>query len=254
MNILALQFDIVWEDKSANFATVRRLLDAFHPAPSTLVVLPEMFATGFSMNPEIEEGDEGVTTQFLQQIAREYNVCVLGGRVVAHQNQVIAFAPSGELLCVYAKQQPFTFGGETYTPGSTGQGLQVFTWDTLTVAPFICYDLRFPEIFRPVAARHQPELYIVIASWGEKRIHHWVRLLQARAIENQAYVLGVNRIGSDPNTQYCGRSVLVDFHGEILLDAGETEGVIAAQIDHDALTPYRKSLPFLGDIRLPSLT
>jgi omega-amidase len=246
MNILALQFDIVWEDKPANFATVKRMLTQAAPAPKTLVVLPEMFATGFSVNPEIQESAEGITTQFLRETACNFGVYLIGGRVVDNHNQFVTFSPEGELLCTYNKQYPFALGGETYTPGHI---TQTFPCESLTIAPFICYDLRFPEIFRAAAQQAQPELYIVIASWGRARIHHWVRLLQARAIENQAYVIGVNRIGYDPNTQYCGRSVIVDFHGEILADGGEGEAGIAATIDTDSLDTYRKQHPFLLDMR-----
>jgi omega-amidase len=246
MNILALQFDIAWEDKTTNFATVNRMLTQAAPTPKTLVVLPEMFATGFSANPEIEESEEGITTQFLRETARDFGVYLIGGRIVDNYNQLVAFSPEGELLCTYNKQYPFALGGETYTPGTL---TQTFPCESLTIAPFICYDLRFPEIFRAAAQQAQPKLYVVIASWGKARIHHWVRLLQARAIENQAYVVGVNRIGDDPNTQYNGRSVIVDFHGEILADAEDGEVSIAATLDIDSLNAYRKQHPFLQDLR-----
>ena len=118
-----------------------------------------------------------------------------------------------------------------------------------TVSPFICYDLRFPEIFRTAAASHRPELYVVIANWPEKRILHWVRLLQARAIENQAYVVGVNRIGTDPYYHYPGRSLILDPHGEIVADAGADEGVLRACLDLASLRKYREGLPFLKDMR-----
>jgi predicted amidohydrolase len=119
------------------------------------------------------------------------------------------------------------------------------------VSPFVCYDLRFPELFRQVIAMQQPEVFVVIASWPEKRILHWVRLLQARAIENQAYVIGVNRVGNDPYYHYTGRSVIVDFNGEILADAGEAEGWISARLELSTLRKYREGLPFLKDIKAP---
>jgi omega-amidase len=246
MTLLALQFDIAWEDKATNFATVQRMLTQAAPTPKTLVVLPEMFATGFSTNPKIQESEEDITTQFLRQTARDFAVYLIGGRVVDNHNQLVAFSPAGDLLSVYNKQYPFALGGETYALGTL---TQTFSCESLAIAPFICYDLRFPEIFRLAAKQAQPELYVVIASWGKARIHHWVRLLQARAIENQAYVIGVNRIGDDPNTQYNGRSVIVDFHGEILADAGEGESGIAATLDIDALQKYRSQHPFLRDLR-----
>jgi predicted amidohydrolase len=143
--------------------------------------------------------------------------------------------------------RPFTPGAESehYT---AGEHTSMFQWQDCHVSPFVCYDLRFPELFRQAAAAHRPELFLVIASWPEKRILHWARLLQARAIENQAYVLGVNRVGNDPFYRYTGRSMTVDFNGEIIADAGETEGWCQARLDLAALQKYRQGLPFLNDL------
>ena len=144
--------------------------------------------------------------------------------------------------------RPFTPGGENdhYT---AGERPVIFAWDDCTVSPFICYDLRFPEIFREAAAAHRPELFLVIANFPEKRIGHWVSLLQARAIENQAYVVGVNRVGSDPYYAYNGRSLMIDPHGQVLADAGEREGFISARLDLAGLRKYREGLPFLADLK-----
>jgi len=143
--------------------------------------------------------------------------------------------------------RPFTLGGESehYV---AGEHPMTFRWGEWSVATFICYDLRFPELFRESAASHKPELFVVIANWPEKRIAHWVRLLQARAIENQAYIVGVNRIGQDPYYRYTGRSLIIDFNGEIVRDAGEQEGAIQAQLDLETLSKYRQGLPFLQDM------
>jgi len=143
--------------------------------------------------------------------------------------------------------RPFSLSGEG-THYQAGQKPATFRWHDCTVAPFICYDLRFPELFREAALTHKPELYVVIANWPDKRILHWVRLLQARAIENQAYVVGVNRVGSDPSYVYNGRSVIVDYNGEIVSDAGSNEGIIQARLDLEALRKYRQGLPFLQDL------
>lgn len=254
MNVLGLQFDIAWEEKPANFSKVRRLLKDAAPERNSLVVLPEMFATGFSMNAgAITEPPGGETDQFLAGIAREFGVCLMAGAARQWpggrpQNQALVFAPDGALIICYAKMRPFTLGGER-EHYAAGENLTVFRWQDCTVAPFICYDLRFPELFRQAAAAHRPELFTVIASWPEKRILHWVRLLQARAIENQAYVLGVNRIGKDPHFAYCGRSIIVDPHGEILADAGAQEGYLGAKLDLPTLRKYREGLPFLADLR-----
>ena len=254
MNVIAIQFDIAWEDKEANFDRVRRLLAGAVPGKDSLVVLPEMFATGFSMNAEaIAEPYGGPTEQFLASTAKEFGVCLLAGAAMRGRdgrarNKALVFSPAGELLAYYAKMRPFTPGGESarYT---AGERPVAFRWSDWMISPFVCYDLRFPEVFRRAAAAHQPHLFVVIANWPVKRIHHWVRLLQARAIENQAYVVGVNRVGNDPQFAYTGRSILVDPHGEIFADAGDRECCLNAELDLSSLLEYRRGLPFLADMR-----
>lgn len=253
MNVLALQFNIAWENKPANFETVRRLLNDARPVKDSLVVLPEMFATGFSMNPAIAESYGGETEQFLARTAKEFGVCIIAGAAMRGRdgrarNKALVFSPAGELIAFYAKMRPFTPGGESehYT---AGEKPAAFHWGDCTVSPFICYDLRFPEIFREAAAAHRPGLFAVIASWPEKRIGHWLALLQARAIENQAYVVGVNRIGRDPFYTYTGRSIIVGPDGKILADAGGRECCIRATLDLANLKKYREGLPFLDDLK-----
>jgi omega-amidase len=254
MQVLALQYDIAWENKPGNFEKVRQLLAQAAPEKDALVVLPEMFATGFSMNTAgIAEDYGGETEQFLAQTAREVGIYLVAGAAMRGRdgrarNKALVFSPAGELLAFYAKMRPFAPGGES-EHYLAGEQSVTFAWADCTVSPFVCYDLRFPELFREAAAARQPEVFTVIASWPEKRINHWVRLLQARAIENQAYVIGVNRIGKDPYYQYVGRSVIVDAHGEILADAGGSEGSISAQLDLTTLRKYRQGLPFLADMK-----
>jgi omega-amidase len=254
VTLFGLQFDIAWEDKPANFATVRRLLAQAAPHKASLVVLPEMFATGFSMNvAQVAEAYGGETEQFLGSLAKEFGIYVVAGasmhgRDCRARNKAVVFSPDGQLLAFYAKMRPFTPGGESehYV---AGERPVTFRWTEATVSPFVCYDLRFPELFREAAAAHRPELFVVIASWPEKRIHHWVALLQARAIENQAYVIGVNRIGTDPFYSYSGRSIIVDPQGTIVADAGGAEVVISAELDLPNLRKYREGLPFLADMK-----
>lgn len=254
VNVIALQPDIAWENKPANFEKVRRLLTDAAPKKDSLVVLPEMFATGFSMNTDaMAEPYGGETEQFLASTAKEFGVCLIAGAAMhgrdgRARNKALAFSPAGELLAFYAKMRPFTPGGEAQHYVA-GERPAAFRWGDCTISPFICYDLRFPEIFREAAAAHRPELFAVIANWPEKRIQHWIRLLQARAIENQAYVVGVNRVGTDPYYTYNGRSMIIDPHGEILADAGSSEACIRAELDLATLQKYRAGLPFLADMR-----
>jgi predicted amidohydrolase len=255
MTAFAIQFDIAWENKEANFKTVSRLLETSRPAPGSLVCLPEMFATGFSMNaPALAEEYGGPTEQFLSGLAQQFRIYILAGAAMRGRdgkprNKALVFAPEGKLIAYYAKMRPFTPGGEAdhYT---AGQRITAFEWNGIKVSPFICYDLRFPELFRKAAASHQPEMFVVIASFPEKRLQHWLTLLQARAIENQAYVMGVNRIGSDPYYTYAGHSVIIDPRGQIIADADRGEGCISADLDIENLRKYRAGLPFLNDLKI----
>ncbi len=247
------QFNITWEDKPANHAKVKALLAGAAMPRGSLVLLPEMFATGFSMNvAAIAEGTPPATEIFLADTARELGVFILGGVVTTGpdgrgRNQAVAFSPEGKEIARYTKLQPFSLGGETqhYTAGND---IVTFEWNGLVVAPFVCYDLRFPEHFR-AAVRRGAELFVVIANWPSRRIQHWVTLLQARAIENQAYVAGVNRCGQDPKLSYNGRSLIADPHGEILADAGDGEKLISAEIEPATVKAWREEFPALKDMR-----
>ncbi|MHA3774007.1 carbon-nitrogen family hydrolase [Verrucomicrobiota bacterium sgz303538] len=251
MKVYAIQLDIAWEDKAANFAKVRKLLEAASPERNSLVVLPEMFSTGFSLDTDVTRQKAGCEDEtFLAELAREYDVYVLGGVVSPSsakngRNESVTFSPDGTPLARYQKIHPFSLAGETKCHDS-GKDIVTFEWAGFTVAPFICYDLRFPEIFR-AAAQRGANLFVVSALWPVKRQQHWLTLLQARAIENQAYVVGVNRVGTEPQYFYSGRSVVVDPHGVIIADAGEQERVLAAIVDVDVVSTWRRDFPALRD-------
>ncbi len=258
MKVFAVQFDIAWEQKNANFQKAEALVRSAAPPAGSLIAMPELFATGFSMNShEIAEDPGGPTGQFLRKLAREQNCYVLGGLAARGtdgtiQNQALAVSPEGSVLARYAKMRPFSPGQEDrhYQAGDRPSAFQA---GDCRVSPFVCYDLRFPELFRSAAAACAPELYVVIASWPEKRVQHWVRLLQARAIENQAFVLGVNRVGNDPAYSYQGRSLCVNADGDIIADARNEESVISAELDLLTLRKYRAGLPFLKDLKPQAL-
>lgn len=254
MRLAGIQFNIAWEDKSRNFEKVRSLLDAAQPKPNTLVVLPEMFATGFSMNTDVvAEGRGGITEVFLKSTATDYRIWLLAGVVMRGtdgkpRNNAVVFSPVGKMQALYSKNKLFTPGGEAehYSPG---RRTTVLRCNGCSIGLFICYDLRFPELFRRAVLVARPELFVIIASWPAERLNHWIRLLQARAIENQSYIVGVNRVGTDPFHAYRGHSMLVDPQGEIVAEAGEQEGCIRGELDLDALRQYRRALPFLNELR-----
>ena len=252
MNVFAVQSNIAWENPRVNLARTRALLDSVRIPPGSLVALPEMFATGFSMNTPTTL-DDGTASDFLVDLARSTQSVVVGGLVEPGEskpgrNTALAIDPQGNLLARYGKMFPFSLGGETDAHES-GADVVFFRLEDMIVSPFICYDLRFPEIFR-IASGKGAELLLVIANWPAKRIGHWVTLLQARAIENLAYVIGVNRCGADPFHDYPGRSLVIDPHGQILADAGDQECVILADIDPKVVRHWRREFPALRDRRL----
>ncbi len=233
MNLVAVQLDIAWEDQQTNFAGVRALLAEAPPEKGSLILLPEMFASGFSMDiSRIAEAPGGPTEGFLAEIAQAYGSFVLGGMVSQTpagrgRNEAVAFGPDGLRIARYAKLHPFSYAKETDYFDS-GDEIVTFPCGDFTVAPFVCYDLRFPEVFR-AAVRQGATLFPVIANWPQARAAHWPALLRARAIENQAYVVGVNRCGNDPNVGYAGDSILFDPKGECLAEAGSEACVILAE-------------------------
>ena len=250
MKVIGCQWDIAWEDPQANYAQALALLESAGNAD--LFVLPEMFSTGFTM--DVAKAAEAVPSgaeAFLKRLALRHNSAVLGGLVRqsddgSGRNELIAFDPAGEELVTYQKNRTFRYTGESdfYENGSE---VVVFEWQDWKIAPLICYDLRFPELFRRVTAGGA-ELIVVIASWPTVRVDHWLTLLRARAIENLAYVVGVNRCGSDPNYDYPGRSVVVDPWGVIIEDAGIGEGLVEAEIDLDKVKAWREEFPALKDL------
>ena len=253
MQVTAIQPDIAWENKPANFERVRRLVAAARPEAGGLVVLPEMFATGFSMDvARIHEGPQREAEAFLSGLACERGVYVIGG--VANlgpdgrgRNEAVLFGPDGGELARYAKMHPFSFGGETehYSPGDR---VVTSPLGEFTAAVTVCYDLRFPELYR-AAVLAGADLLVVIANWPAPRAAHWTTLLAARAIENQAYAVGVNRCGNDPKHAFSGHSQIIGPRGTVLADAGEHEGSITAALDLESLKAYRREFPALADIR-----
>lgn len=252
MHIVACQFDIAWKDRQENFARVRSLLSQRPTPPGSLIVLPEMFASGFTMNVGVALDAAGDTIVFLGELARSYQSTVVAGIVDKHAdgrglNQAVVIGPDGKEITRYTKMHPFTPAGESehYAPGDT---VVIFNHESFIVAPLICYDLRFPERFRE-AVRLGADVMIVIASWPAARAAHWTALLTARAIENQAYVVGVNRIGRDPAHTYPGLSSVIGPKGDVLVLADDKPTALHADLDREELLAYRRALPFLQDMR-----
>ena len=253
MKAYCIQLDQAWEDKAANFAKAEALLTKASPDAGSLVVLPEMFPTGYSINTAATTKDEPAHTEsFLSDLSRKHRCWVMAGNAEPRQdgmgaNVSLTFNPDGEKVSGFTKLHPVPVYKEDlhYEKGKT---IETFECNGFTVSPFICYDLRFPEVFR-IAAIRGANLLVVIANWPEVRIQHWLTLLEARAIENQAYVIGVNRCGNDPNLPYPGRSAIFDPQGNCLGDAGGEESILLAELDLANVKQWREKFPALRDAR-----
>lgn len=254
MTVTGVQMDIAWEDREENVSRIERLLESVPDlVPGSLFVFPELSTSGFTMNtPAVVEPRGGESERFFSGLARNRQSHVIAG--VASQNEnpgfganeAVCFGPDGAEIGRYRKRNPFPLARESdhYPAGDRTVVFEINGWK---VAPLICYDLRFPEPFREAAALGA-ELFVVIANWPVARVDHWTTLLRARAIENLAYVIGVNRAGSDPNLAYPGASLIVGPKGEILAEAGAAPGLIRAELDREALLQWRRDFPALSGL------
>ncbi|MBL8757732.1 MAG: carbon-nitrogen family hydrolase [Phycisphaerae bacterium] len=261
MHAHLLQTDIAWEDRPANHRRVAAMLDALRPARGDLVVLPEMFDTGFSFRLDVTADRDGSTLAFLREAGARHAVTLQGARTVIGpdgkgRNRASVIGPDGSILCEYDKIHPFSFGRESEF-FSGGDDVRTYPWAAgpapetrTTVCPAICYDLRFPELFRRGVIHGGAEVLALGANWPLPRALHRTVLAQARAIENQAYVLCVNRAGSDPHLRYAGGTAAFGPQGDPLGQLDEDEGVLSVAIDLPALRAWRDRFPAVRDARL----
>jgi predicted amidohydrolase len=251
--VAGVQHDIVWEDRNANFARLAPLVDSAADDGARLVVLTEMFSTGFSMAVErTAEILDGPSAAFLSEQARAHRVWVCGScpeRPAEGEppfNRLVLAAPDGALHR-YAKIHPFGYGAEP-KHFAAGDAFLTVNVEGVRCSFFVCYDLRFADEFWPLAP--STDCYVVVANWPRQRRAHWQALLRARAIENQAYVVGVNRVGTGDGLTYVGDSVILDPLGEPVAAAdGDGECVISADVDPERVRSVREKYPFLADRR-----
>ena len=251
VHIVGLQYDICWEDKASSQDRMDRMLKAAAPPPGSLLVMPELGDVGFSRNLEaiLDERSEAWATE----TARTYQCWLQHGWAEPSQqpgrawNVMATIAPSGEVIDRYRKVFTFNPGGE-HLCFDAGEDLHLVEINSTVVCPLLCYDLRFPELFR-LAARAGAEVFTVSASWPAVRSAHWLALVRARAIENQAWLVGVNRTGSDPHLDYDGQSCIVSPLGEEVARLGCEAGLLEATLDLEQLRSWRRQLPALADIQ-----
>lgn len=252
MKIGLVQYNPVWENKEENKRKLDGLLQASRENYS-LLIFPEMTLTGFTMNSEaFAEEEGGNSCQYFSEIARRHKSEVIAGFIEKTDskiyNSLVHYGLDGTLKSKYRKIHPFSFSGENihYT---RGEKPVISSTDEWKIGLSICYDLRFPELFRTYA-KERAELMVVIANWPVKRIEHWKALLKARAIENQCYVAAVNRVGTDPGNEYNGFSSIISPLGEELVAVADKEMISGTDISLDGLMDVRKRLPFLNDMFL----
>ena len=250
MRVAGIQFDLAWEQPEENFRRATPLLEQAAAAGATLALLPEMFATGFSMDAAKCAGGSEATRAFLRDSARRLRLHVAGGHAEPGsprpRNALSLFAPDGSEPLHYQKIHPFALAGEERAYCG-GDALPTATIEGVRVTAVICYDLRFPELFRATAAR--TDLFLVPANWPERRRHAWRTLLAARAIESQCFVLGVNRIGDAAGEPHSGDSVLLDPFGEARAAASHAAAVVDGDVDPAEVARVRARFPFLADRR-----
>ncbi len=243
------QFRIEWEQKEQNLLKAEQMIAAAAKEHAQIIFFPEMSFTGFSMQVSVTGESDGKTLRIIRQYAQKYGIAVGFGWVKKTadkgENHYTVADETGAVLADYVKIHPFSYGGEN-NYFAAGSRTAVFTYAGVTFALFICYDLRFPEIFRAVSA--EAEVLVVAANWPEARIAHWNKLLEARALENQSWVLGINCVGDQEKLHYNGSSRAVNPEGETVDCLLGQEGLLFCEI-RDEAGRFRQRFPALQDRR-----
>jgi omega-amidase len=249
LKIATIQTTLEWENKETNLSVFDTLISPLQDKNIDVIILPEMFTTGFSMRPEkfAEKEQDSNTLKWLQEKARETNAAICGSFMTEENekyfNRLYWVQPDG-VFFKYDKRHLFSLANEPehYT---AGKEKIIVTWRGWKICPLICYDLRFPVWSRNT---ENYDLLIYVANWPERRSHHWKSLLVARAIENQSYCIGVNRIGFDGNQIYhSGDSAIIDFEGNILYQKKHEKDVFIVSISLQNQMNFRAKFPFLND-------
>ena len=252
MKISLIQYSPEWENKTVNKQKILSLLKKKSDL-GEILVFPEMTLTGFTMNTfQMAEDLKGDTITFFSGLAKRFQTNVFAGVIERDSrnyfNSLVHLNPGGKLKAIYRKIHPFSYSTENkYYKG--GELPTIATISGIKIGLSICYDLRFPELFR-LYAKEKVDLIINIANWPDTRIEHWRTLLKARAIENQCYVAGVNRVGKDPKLIYNGYSSIFDPMGKEIVSKKDKEIILTADIDKNYVKAVRKQLPFLDDMKL----
>lgn len=244
--------DIVFGDPYKNYQTAERLIEKALTHKPDIIVLPELWTTGYDLTRlnEIADPKAVKTIEFLQNAAHKHQVHFIGGSVANQEengvkNTLLVINKDGKLVHQYSKLHLFKLMDEhIYLEAGSEKGL--FQLDNHQFAGVICYDIRFPEWIRAHTSEGAEALFVV-AQWPALRLAHWRALLIARAIENQCYVIACNRSGNDPNNQFAGHSLIIDPWGEVIVEAGKSEEILLAEIEMDLVKEVRRQIPIFTD-------
>ncbi len=255
MKIALIQLDIKWEAKEENYKRTEFFAEKALREKCDIMVFPEMFNTGFSMNISgIAESEHGGADSVLSGMALKYGIYIIAGFPIKEpaeekgRNMAAVYDRKGRRIAAYTKMHPFSLLDEDKYYAA-GRDTVIFDIDGMTCSVFICYDLRFPEVFRKVAG--DVKAIFVIANWPASRKEHWETLLKARAIENQCFVIGVNRTGTDGNgIHYPGASSVFDPSGNAVCSGNEKDEFLSCEFDPAEVIGIRSRFPFLKDMRI----
>ena len=247
LSIALIQTDLIWEKPKSNMELFKKLIINYNKK-TDLFILPEMFTTGFTMNPKnVSETMNGESIITLKELSKLSNSAICGSMVInegnCYYNRFIFIEPNGKIQ-FYDKRHTFNLVGEgnSYCVGKNTGLIEFKNWKILLR---VCYDLRFPLWSRNI---HDYDLLIYVANWPAPRINAWDNLLVSRAIENMSYCIGVNRLGTDKNNNYYpGHSSAINLFGDKICDLGDSSGVHGVTLDKNHIKSNRKSLPFLDD-------
>lgn len=247
-----VQYDPEWENPEKNILKIEKLTGQLNEKPD-LLIFPEMTLTGFTMSSvKFAEDLDGISTLFFMDLSRRMKLNIFAGIIEKSEegifNSLVHFDTDGLIAARYRKIHPFTYAGESDNYRA-GKEIVISKIGTRRIGLTVCYDLRFPELYR-LYGKERVDMIVNISNWPVARIDHWRTLLKARAIENQCFIAGVNRVGSDPGLKYNGYSSVYDPLGKELLSAGEDEKISVVDLDFEIVRETREKLPFLEDMRL----
>ncbi|MFJ5622809.1 carbon-nitrogen family hydrolase [Peribacillus loiseleuriae] len=254
MKIACVQMDIAFGEPEKNFTAIEKYIEEAANAQVDVIVFPEMWNTGYALDKldSLADREGSITRKLLSQLAKKHQVNIVGGSVATKRgdkyfNTMYIVDSTGKIVAAYDKAHLFKLMDE-HVYLNEGQSMNVFELDGITCGGVICYDLRFPEWIR-THTLHGAKIMFIPAEWPKKRIDHWQLLLQARAIENQCFIVAVNRVGKDPNNEFNGHSMVIAPWGELLISNQTEEGNLYAELDLEEVDRVRKTIPVYQDRR-----